>query len=45
MSANTYRRAYGAAVTSSQPDPRDDRDAICALKYRYLRTLDTKQWD
>ncbi len=23
----------------------DDRDAICRLKYRYLRLLDTKQWD
>lgn len=45
MSVNTYRRAYGAAVSTSLPDPRDDRDAICALKYRYLRTLDTKQWD
>ena len=23
----------------------DDIDEICRLKYRYLRTLDTKQWD
>jgi hypothetical protein len=23
----------------------DDRDAICQLKYRYMRLLDTKQWD
>ena len=23
----------------------DDIDAISQLKYRYLRTLDTKQWD
>lgn len=26
-------------------DPRDDIDDICRLKYRYLRSLDTKQWD
>lgn len=26
-------------------DLRDDVDAICRLKYRYLRLLDTKQWD
>lgn len=25
-------------------DARDDIDDICRLKYRYLRTLDTKQW-
>lgn len=25
--------------------PSDDVDAICRLKYRYLRLLDTKQWD
>jgi hypothetical protein len=23
----------------------DERDAICRLKYRYLRLLDTKRWD
>ncbi len=23
----------------------DDYQALCELKYRYLRTLDTKQWD
>lgn len=27
------------------PDVRDDIDEICRLKYRYLRCLDTKQWD
>lgn len=25
--------------------PSDDVDAICRLKYRYLRLLDTKRWD
>jgi hypothetical protein len=25
-------------------DPTKDRDELAALKYRYLRTLDTKQW-
>lgn len=32
-------------TTSPRIDPQDDRDAIARLKYRYLRTLDTKQWD
>ncbi|MBM9458615.1 nuclear transport factor 2 family protein [Nocardioides sp. zg-536] len=27
------------------PSPLDDITAISRLKYRYLRTLDTKQWD
>ena len=39
------RHGYRAAVTTTTPDPRDDRDAVAALKYRYLRTLDTKQWE
>lgn len=26
-------------------DDRDDREQIRQLKYRYLRTLDTKEWD
>ncbi|UMG94527.1 nuclear transport factor 2 family protein [Nocardioides sp. TF02-7] len=28
-----------------RPVVRADVDAICRLKYRYLRLLDTKQWD
>jgi len=30
---------------STYPDTRADVDAICRLKHRYVRLLDTKQWD
>lgn len=29
----------------ADPRDRDDIDEICRLKYRYVRLLDTKQWD
>ena len=32
-------------TASPRADVREDREAIARLKYRYLRTLDTKQWD
>jgi hypothetical protein len=34
-----------SGTSDAQSDDRDDREQIRQLKYRYLRTLDTKQWD
>ncbi|WP_280209086.1 nuclear transport factor 2 family protein [Nocardia cyriacigeorgica] len=33
------------SIPAPENGARDDISEICRLKYRYLRTLDTKQWD
>ncbi len=33
------------SIPAPENGARDDVSEICRLKYRYLRTLDTKQWD